>query len=85
MMLPEIARASPSKRRRKSGTGGEVLGVNLHSYGTTEMAVAGTVDKDNHNHNHHTARLPEVPRAVVARARADAARSASGRHGQMAP
>jgi hypothetical protein len=82
MMLPEIARASPSKRRRKSGTGGEVLGENLHSYGTTEMAVAGTVDKDNHN---HTARLPEVPRAVVARARADAARSASGRHGQMAP
>jgi hypothetical protein len=50
MMLPEIARASRSKRRRKSGTGGEVLGENLHSYGTTEMAVAGTVDKDHHNH-----------------------------------
>ena len=50
MMLPEIARASRSKRGRKSVTGGEVLGQNLHSYGTTETAVAGTVDKDNHNH-----------------------------------
>jgi hypothetical protein len=30
MMLPEIARASRSKRWRKSGSGGEVLGENLH-------------------------------------------------------
>ena len=44
MMLPEIARASRSKRWRKSGSGGEVLGENLHSYGTIETAVAGTVD-----------------------------------------
>ncbi len=47
------------------------------------IKFAGTVDKD--NHNHPPARLPEVPRAVIARARADAARSASGSHGQMAP
>ena len=59
MMLPEIARGSRSKRGRKSGTGGEVLGENLHSYGTTETAVAGTVDKDNHNH------LSDCPKCLV--------------------